>query len=286
MALTKTLQTIWAKEFLSELEDNLVFGELLNTAYEEEIKGKGDVLKIQIPSPNTVEDWDGTDWEWDPVNDDEIELKIDQQKLVKWKIMDLDKIKTAKDLDAGFQKINRYAMFDHVDGSLAKKLAKGAGQQGEVKQLTKANIEAELSKAKKIMDKAKAPQKGRYCVLGADEMELLGLATTERASAEGDKVLNSGLVDQRYGFDLRQSNNIYVPAAGEIANGSPIPRQNVYGHSFGATWARSLVQTGVKELPNNIGYGFYFVFVFGALVARPSIMGTINADSGNNGTMS
>ena len=126
--------------------------------------------------------------------------------------------------------------------------------------LTKSNIYTYVVKLRTLLNKAKAPKKGRWIVFPSDaEVALLSAPELIPAvgTAYGETVQN-GRVGRIAGFD------VYVneQTAGDNTSGYHV----VAGHKNGITFALGFVESGVEDLIGDFGKAYKGLTVYGAKV--------------------
>lgn len=93
-ALAGFVPEIWSSKINLALQKSLVFASVCNRDYEGEVRGFGDVVKINAIGPIAVADYtpDSSTLTYSVLSDAQRELKIDQAKSISFKVDDVVKM--------------------------------------------------------------------------------------------------------------------------------------------------------------------------------------------------
>lgn len=121
MAIEGFKPTIWSDRLIVNTDRQFVFGEVANTEYEGEIRGYGDIIKINEIGDITVSDYTSTGMSWEPISDAQKELVIDQKKKFSFYVDDVNAAQAKPKVMDGAMRKASYAIAKNVDEYLASK---------------------------------------------------------------------------------------------------------------------------------------------------------------------
>ena len=282
--LGNLIPEVWSGMLLSRLNDALVFNQVVNTDYQGEISGFGDVVKINEIGPITVNDYAATSTNAltvQSLTDAQKLLQINQAKSFTFWIDDVDTAQIKPKVMGEAMRNASWALANNIDEYIAALYTEasivGAGSRSGAtitgQDITSTNVLKYISIAQHKLDEANAPQNGRWMVVPPWFREKLTLAKIVQDTSNSG-TLASGLLGRGiYGFDIYVSNN--------ITNGSPAADDACV--MFGVRDSISLA-TQVTRLetarPSLIGFKTLVkgLVVYGAKVVRPDNLGVIYAD--------
>lgn len=280
MALGQFIPTIWSAKLFTRLRKALVFGAVVNTDYEGEIKEMGDSVKINEVGSITVNDYSKyTAITWQQLTAAQKILIIDKAKSFSFTIDDIDQVQSKpKVLNAAMEEA-AYAIADTIDQFLAG-LYTGAGVKNDTYMgtsgtglsVSSGNVIEVITYMGRYLSESNVPAPGRTMVLTPWLHQKLLLAEVGGISATavpkvtptGEEFV-SGYVGRALGFDFLVSNNVQSSATGVSA----IMAFNKSAISYAGQVSKvetvrreSYFDTGVKGL-----------YVYGGKVVRPEALG-------------
>ena len=218
-ALSDFIPNIWTARFLMNLEENLVWGSLVNRNYEGEISAYGDTVKIpEMTSDITLADYaENTDIA-DPelVNGSTRDFTIDRQRYFNLYVDDVNRAQSRPDLmseamrKAGIR--TAYDVDTYIAGKFVKSLA--GTRRVEAADNTGAKQLQGVIDLKKMMTEAKIPLGGRWLVVPPTFIARLEsyLLTNPTAAlftpATADEAMRNGYAGMLMGFRLLVSNRV------------------------------------------------------------------------------
>lgn len=216
MAITNFTASIWAKEVLRALRKSLVYGSVVNTDYEGEIKGKGSTVKINSISDVTIGSYvKGTPITLQELTDAQRSLTVDQQKYFAFEVDDIDQAQTESDIMAAAMESGAFGLKNAADAYIAS-LYTGVdagnviGDDTTPKVPTAADAVDYIIDLGTLLDEDDVPEEGRWAVvppwyyamlLKSDYFQPISSPTAESVLANG-KV---GTIDA---FTIFKSNNV------------------------------------------------------------------------------
>lgn len=204
------MQAIYFKENVAraianeELRDVLVEGTRVHRPYRSPLKDQAYVKGVDISTFN------------DLTGQNEY-LDIDTTRIVPFYVDDIDKLENKWDMAAIYAKDAQQVLNNRMDqavfseGSNAFSFisAQDLGGSGTgAASVNIANISNLFTVAGRVLDKWNRGQNKRFSIIGPRLRESLRLAVSGRETAFGDKIGLNGLIGERYGFNIRYSNNV------------------------------------------------------------------------------
>ena len=270
---------IWSSRILKRLNDALVYKGVANMDYEGEIKGFGDVVKINEIGPIAVNSYSATSTgalTIEQLSDAQKQLKIDQSKYFAFWVDDEDyaKIKPKilrEALDGGAfslaNNIDEYISGLYTDAGLAIGGTSAAGVD-----VTSTNVLKYLSFASQKLDEQNTPQAGRWIIAPPWFVHKMTLAKIV-LDTSNSATLGAGYLGRTlYGFDVFSSNNVYHASGTDRA-------AIMFGYRGSIALAVQIVVT--RQLPSTtIGFKTLVksLAVYGAKVIRPNNLAVLWAD--------
>lgn len=276
---------VWAGTILSRLNDALVFRSVVNTDYEGEITGYGDVVKINEIGPITVNSYNATSTSAltvQSISDAQKLLQINQAKYFAFWIDDLDMAQTKPKLMNEAQQESAWALANNIDEYIAAlyteaALVAGGSRSGATitgQDITSTNVLKYLSVAQSKLDEKNVPQNGRWMAVPPWFAHKLVLARIVQDTSNSG-TLNTGLIGRGiYGFDIYMSNN--------IVNGTPQGEDACILFGYRGSVSLAVQVTKVETARPALDGGFKTLVkglvVYGAKVVRPNTFGVLYAD--------
>ena len=210
--------SVIAKEALLQLENNLVFGNLVSRTFKNEFVKVGDTVTVRKPVRFTAAD--GATINIQDVTEQSTTITVDTRKHVAWKFSSEE---LTLDID---QYSQRYiqpaisALAQAVDAKIASLYAEIPNAVGTAG--TTPNSFAALGAAGKLLDKYAVPQTGRNLVVDPEARWALADALKgvyQQQMVQG--ILQDAALGRVAGFDIYGDQNINKHTAG-VASGTPL----------------------------------------------------------------
>jgi len=276
---------VWAGTVLSRLNDALVFGQVVNRDYEGDIRGFGDVVKINEIGPITVNTYNATSTSAltvQSLSDAQKLLQINQSKYFAFWIDDIDAAQTKPKLMSEAMREASWSLANNIDEYIAALYAEAglvaagsrSGSTITGQDITSTNILKYLSIAAQKLDENNVPQMGRWMVVPPWMGHKMILANIVQ-DTNNSQVLSNGLLGRgMYGFDIYVSNN--------ITNGTPAADDACVMFGYRGSISLAVQVTRVETARPALDGGFKTLVkglvVYGAKVVRPNALGVMYAD--------
>ena len=282
--LEQLICTQYSKDFEKNFENSLVIGKLAAKKYEEGMSF-GDEKDVIMPGRVTLSDWDGGDLNTaEKVKSSVVKVKVDQGKQVNFEIEHAKAVQMANAGDSNAQaKLASeytsdavYQFRDAIDAALGK-LYPFAGYviddgSGGAVSITSNNALSLLAYMKSKFSRGhngSAWQNGKMIAVLPPELIAIMLGMTMLQYTESQvKDVQSGMVLEKAGWKIYESNNIYSPSTGVF--------QPLFGVE-GETLA-SVIQKDMKLIPymreESINEAYKGAGMFGVSAPRSDMLGT------------
>ena len=280
---TSFIPEVWSGTILSRLNDALVFGKVVNRDYEGEIRGYGDVVKINEIGAIAINTYNATSTSAltvQSISDAQKELRINNAKSFTFWLDDIDQIQTKPKLMNEAMNQSAWAAANDIDETIAGLYTEAAlvidGVPATAIDVTSTNVLKYLAMAAQKLDENNVPQAGRWMVVPPWFAHKLILARIVQ-DTNNSSVLSSGLIGKGiYGFDIYVSNN--VPAA---TDGHAI----MCGYSGSISLAVQVTKIETAR-PSLIGFKTLVkgLYVYGAKVVRANTLGVMYLDETDEAT--
>jgi hypothetical protein len=275
---------IWSGQLLQRLNNALVFRSVVNTDYEGEITGFGDVVKINEIGPITIRSYSATSTgslTVESIQDAQKLLKIDQAHYFAFWVDDQDaaqikpKVMDAATTEASFgfaKTIDEYIAHLYTDAALVIGGSR-AGSTITGQDVTSTNVLKYMSIAQSKMDENNTPYP-RWMVVPPWFAQKLTLAKVVHDTSNSGTLATGQIGSGIFGFDVYVSNSIHggTPAADGAA---------ILAGCRGSISLAVQITKLESARPSTIG-GFKTLIkgllVYGAKVVRPSTLGVLYAD--------
>jgi hypothetical protein len=279
MAVQNFIPEIWSGRMLARLNDALVYRNVCTTEYEGEIRGYGDVVKINELGTITVNTYSATSTgalTVQQLNDAQKELRINQSKYYAFWLDDQDNAQTNPKLlgaaldQAAWSWANN--IDEYISGMYTQAGVAVSGSATTGVDITSTNVLKYLSLAQQKHDEANTPRQGRWIVVPPwfqQKMTLAGITLDTQNSG----ILGAGYIGRSfYGFDIFVSNNVY--------HASGTDRAAIMCGFGGSIGLAVQVITTRQESSGTIGFKTLVkgLVVYGAKVIRPNNLGVLWAD--------
>ncbi len=282
--LEKLICTQYSRNFDENLQDSLVIGKLASTKYEAGMSF-GDEKDVIMPGRVTLSDWDGGDLSTaEKVKSSIVKVKVDQGKQVNFEIEYAKAVQIANigegegqtKLVEEYTKDAVYQFRDAVDTALGK-LYPYAGYviddgSGGAVSITANNALSLLSCMKTKFSRGhngSAWKNGKMIAILPPELIAIMLGMTMLQYTESQvKDVQKGVVLEKAGWKIYESNNIYSPSSGVF--------QPLFGVE-GETLA-SVIQKDMTLIPymreESINEAYKGAGMFGVSAPRSDLLGT------------
>jgi len=276
MSVSSFIPQVWDARLLANLNNDLVYANLLNRDFEGDITGQGDTVHINSIGHVTVKKYiKNTDID-DPedLSTSDQTLVVDQMDYFNFSIDDVDKAQTAGDpIDASMSD-SAQGLAEETDKYIAGLLKAGTAKVGSDAipiVITKDNAYDQLVDLKTKLDKANCPQNGRWVVVDPDFYGfLLKDDRFIHATQNGDNVVASASVGRAAGFAVYESNN--------VPNTSGAKYKIIASTSMSATFANQISKTEAYRPDKGFKDAVKGLHVYGAKVTRPEIVGVLTCN--------
>lgn len=220
MSINNFIPNLWSGQIQKKLRNELVFGGMVNRRFEGELKRKGDTVTIFTVGETTIKDMvarkaNGAPREIDApegIATTNVSLVVDQEKYFNVGIDDVDAIQRNADLFPEYIDSAVYGLKSAMDKHIADKMKKEAGSQlGTVDspvELSANSIYNEILKLKVALDRANAPQIGRFLVMPPEAEGMLLADNRFIYVGTGGNALANGKLFKASGFDIAISNDL------------------------------------------------------------------------------
>lgn len=212
MSTANFIPTIWSARLLESLKKTLVYGGLVNTDYEGEIKGKGSTVKINSIGAVTIGDYTKENGVGAPeeLNSTQTTLTIDTAKFFNFQVQDIDQAQANVKLIDGAMKEASYGLSNAMDRYIAS-LYTGTvatnmiGSDASPVVPTVANAYDYLVDLGVKLDEANVPEVDRFVVVPA---WFHGLLQKDPRYTKDSNVMATGYIGNVDGMTVFKSNNV------------------------------------------------------------------------------
>lgn len=275
MAITNFIPEIWSASILSNLRDNLVYGQLgvINRNYEGDIAVAGDTVHItSFVDPSTRPyTRNSTSVTYDALTDATTALVIDQARYFGFKVDDLDRRQALPGFVDEVTLGASYNLAADADTYLAEAMVADVDSGNELGAVTvDAAGEAYelLVELRTILTRSNTPANGRWVVVPPELYAyLLQDDRFIRADAAGTTDgLRNGQVGRAAGFDVMEANTVPEDSGGVFTV--------IAGHGMATTYAEQIVDTEALRLESAFADGIRGLHLYGGEVVRPTLLAT------------
>lgn len=212
----KFVPTVWSTRTLAHLDKALVYGDLVNTDYEGEIKNFGDSVKINQLGPITVSDYDPATGlsDAEELTANQVTLTVDKAKTFNFKVEDILAAQANVDLVDKATQRAAYAVAEAIDTDIATKVTDAGikvGTSGAPIEVDADNIYDTLVDLDVKLSENNVDKLERFIVLPP---ALIGLLVKDARFTRNDKVVENGIVSigKVASLEVRESNNVPLAA--------------------------------------------------------------------------
>jgi hypothetical protein len=268
MGLDGFIPEIWSGTLFTRLEKAHVFGRIANRNYEGDIRGEGDVVKINMIGDINVSTYskNNTTLTVQTLDEAQRELKIDQVKYFDFVVDDVDQAQTRpKVMQAAMQRA-AYKLRDTSDVFIAAKWADAGiiiNNAGAAYSITSVNITEYMSLIAQKMSEVDVPAEGRWLAAPPWWFSKLSLAKIALDTNNSDTLAN-GFRGRYLGFDLYESNNVVIgtPATNALC-------RIMAGDADSITFAEQITKVEAYRSHTRFADEVRGLYIYGAKVARP-----------------
>lgn len=282
MALEAFRPTLWSRNLIVDIDKSLVFRNVVNTDYQGEITGAGQIVKINEIGDITVNSYtEDTDITIQTLTGAQKEMVIDQKKYFAFNVDDvLAAQSNANIMQSAMQKAG-FAMADEIDQHIAGKYTEAGvttsnlGTSGTDLDIYAVGdgvdqLVAVITNMHLALDNSNAPSMGRWCVMPAWMHAYLKFAgITDSTNRDGLKREDTGAYGNGYignllGFDFYASNN--------VSNDGTTYRV-MFGTRDAISYAGQVVRMESGRVEKQFGDYVKGLYVYGSKVVRPDHLG-------------
>lgn len=227
MALDNFIPQLWSAKIITQLRNNLVFGNLVNRDYEGELKDFGDTVYINELGPVTVNAYTkGATLTYQTLEGADKALRVDQASSFSFKIDSMDKAQTNPKLMDSATNDAAYRIANTIDAFVGGLYAQ-AGITGSATYIGSASASVTVSSgncletltyvSRYLMEKNVMPGMAWGVISPWFHQKLLlaeigGIASTGVPKVFDDGLLVNGYVGNACGIQLLVSNNVSTNA--------------------------------------------------------------------------
>jgi len=272
MSVNNFKPTIWTREILYSLKNNLIATNLVNFDYQGDITNAGDKVRIQTPNAISVFDYTGADISFENIASATQTLEIDQAKAFAFNVDDVDQAQANVNLMQTYMVEAAHALAKAADTFIFDSYS-AATHDIDTGNFTKTNAYEQLTEAGKLLSESDVPEQGRWVVVDpAGYKALSNDPAFQRASDLGDQTSRLGFAGMAAGFSVFMSNNL------PIVSGSPDRKQYLFGHRIAITMAEQINKVEATRREAGFGDRVKGLHLYGKKVVRPSALGVIQVD--------
>lgn len=292
MALEGFRPTLWSRNLIVNVDKSLVFKNVVNTDYQGEITGYGNVVKINEIGDVDVNDYtEGTDISIQTLTDAQKELVIDQKKYFAFSI---DEVLKAQSNVTIMEKAMMKAGFnvaDTIDQFIAAKYTEAGvttanmGTSGTSLTIYSVGdgydqMIGVLTNAHRYLDESNAPTQGRWMVVPPWFHQYLKFAqivdNAEGGMKGGDtSSFGNGFIGSAMGFNMFASNNV---------SNDGTQYRIMFGTPDAISYAGQVTKIESGRIEKQFGDYVKGLYVYGAKVVRPDHLGVAYLAAGGLST--
>ncbi|TCT16398.1 hypothetical protein EDC18_102417 [Natranaerovirga pectinivora] len=274
MGVTKFIPTIWSARLNESLKKSLVFGNVVNTDYEGEIKGQGSTVNINTIGAITIGKYDkqngvGTPEELDA---SQMKLEITEQDFFNFVVHDVDQAQANVNLLDGAMKEAAYGMADVMDQYIASlytevKAGNTIGNDTTPIVPTKDNAYDYLVDLGVMLSENNVPKQDRFVVVPEF---FYGLLQKDPRFTKDSSVLATGYIGDVNGMRVYTSNN--------LPNDNSTKYKVIAGHRMAISFAQQVDQIEAYRPEKGFGDAVKGLQVYGAKVIKPEALAVMTVN--------
>ncbi|QQE74997.1 P22 coat protein - protein 5 domain protein [Brevibacillus composti] len=274
MSVTNFIPTIWSARLNENFKKNLVYGNVVNTDYEGEIKGQGSTVKINSIGAVTIGNYDKSIGIGNPEELDSTQknLVIDQAKFFNFQVDDVDAAQANVDLlDGGIQEA-AYGLANVVDQYIAGfytevKAENVIGSDTTPVVPTKDTAYDLLVDLGVILDENDVPETDRFVVVPAF---FYGLLVKDPRFTKDVNVMRTGFVGNIDNMAVYKSNN--------VPNNAGAKYKIMAGHKSAIAFAGQVDSVEAYRPEKQFSDAIKGLQVFGAKCIKPEGLAVLTAN--------
>ncbi|MFK4475707.1 hypothetical protein ABH897_005501 [Paenibacillus sp. RC73] len=274
MTVQHFIPTIWSARLNESLKKNLVYGNVVNTDYEGEIKGQGSTVKINSIGAVTIGNYDKVAGIGNPQELDATQktLVIDQAKYFNFQVDDVDAAQANVNiLDGGIVEAS-YGLANVVDQYLAGfytevKAENTIGNDTTPIVPTKATAYDLLIDLGVLLDENNVPEAERFVVVPA---WYYGLLLKDARFTKDPNIIRTGYVGDIDGMTVYKSNN--------VPNTTGAKYKIIAGHKSAISFAGQVDSVEAFRPEKQFSDAVKGLQVFGAKCIKPEALAVLTAN--------
>lgn len=274
MSVQNFIPTIWSARLNESLKKNLVYGNVVNTDYEGEIKGQGSTVKINSIGAVTIGNYDKVAGIGNPQELDATQktLVIDQAKYFNFQVDDVDAAQANVNLlDGGIVEAS-YGLANVVDQYLAGfytevKAENIIGNDTTPVTPTKDTAYDLLIDLGVLLDENNVPESERFVVVPA---WYYGLLLKDARFTKDPNIIRTGYVGDIDGMTVYKSNNVPNTAGAKY--------KIIAGHKSAISFAGQVDSVEAFRPEKQFSDAVKGLQVFGAKCIKPEALAVLTAN--------
>ncbi|MCU6792403.1 P22 coat protein - protein 5 domain protein [Paenibacillus sp. WQ 127069] len=274
MAVTNFIPTIWSARLNESFKKNLVYGNVVNTDYEGEIKGQGSTVKINSIGTVTIGTYDKVAGIGNPQELDSAQktLTIDQGKFYNFTVDDVDAAQANVDLLSGGIVEASYGLANVVDQYIAGfytevKAGNTIGNDTTPIIPTSSTAYDYLVDLGVILDENDVPEGDRFVVVPAF---FYGLLVKDPRYTKDANVMRTGFVGSIDNMSVYKSNN--------VPNTAGVKYKIIAGHKSAISFAGQVDTVEAYRPEKQFSDAIKGLQVFGAKCIKPEAIAVLTAN--------
>lgn len=268
MSIENFKPTIWSAKLLQALDENYVLVGLCNRDYEGEIKGAGDVVKINSIGDITVSDYNPnstSDISYERLSDAQTKLEITEQKYFAFELDDVDKAQAQGNIMAEAMRKAGVKLNGVADDFIAG-MHSQAGAEVIFTSTTTAIQATKVNKAfqklRQKFDENNVPEQGRWAVIPPWLMTYVNLAEITDAT-DNNSIIANNYKGKVAGIEIYVSNNLSTMSS------TSNQCHALAGTQDAISFAEQIVQTEAIRREGSFKDAIRGLHVYGGKVIRP-----------------
>ncbi|AOK91365.1 P22 phage major capsid protein family protein [Paenibacillus polymyxa] len=274
MSVQNFIPTIWSARLNESLKKNLVYGNVVNTDYEGEIKGQGSTVKINSIGAITIGNYDKVAGIGNPQELDAMQktLVIDQAKYFNFQVDDVDAAQANVNLlDGGIVEAS-YGLANVVDQYLAGfytevKAENTIGNDTTPIIPTSSKAYDLLIDLGVLLDENNVPESERFVVVPA---WYYGLLLKDARFTKDPNIIRTGYVGDIDGMTVYKSNN--------VPNTTGAKYKLIAGHKSAISFAGQVDSVEAFRPEKQFSDAVKGLQVFGAKCIKPEALAVLTAN--------
>jgi len=276
------VKEVWSKRALANIYNKVLFRDLVDTSWENEIMDGGDTIHIpNISAVTTGSKADGTDVTFTNYTESNTDLVVDDYNYFAFVIEDKLRARGLVNIELPYIDGGSRQLAVDYDTAIAL-LIQDASITQNVGAQTSANAaytditDAVIRDAIEYLDEAGAPEDDRFCVISPKQKNaVLGIDKFVKASEIGDpSVIRKGLIGEIYGVMFHVSNNLpSTTGVSTVATGGDVIGRKdcmMFQRQAFATAVQQNIDVKVGRMPEKIGDAYTGTMLSGNKVVRPT----------------